>query len=321
MNKRYIQTTSLLLGSLLLFSGCSGDNSSFTAPEVSGTNDVQTQTADHDSFSIATEKRAVEGVNYEGNTSEITIYVADRNNNPVPDNTAVRFEASWGQVEPQCLTETGSCTVIWTEAGKTSEMPTTFEAIILAYTRGEESFVDSNDNDAYDAGETFTDISEPFFDINGNGTRESATEEFIDVNANNVFDTADGVFTGTPCIGDNTVCNRVNTFIWDTATVVLSASEANVSILSGSLPTTPSTTATLVISVTDTNGKVMADGTTVSLSADGTVDPTSLNLAAGQTQFVIRYTTGATSPATEILTIEVTAPSGLVTTTTFTTTI
>lgn len=329
MNFRFLTTIPLIAGSAIFITGC-GDNSSFETPNsLDGTNqiaaadDIKTQAPDRDSFSIASKARAVEALEYEGNTSDVSIYVADRNNNPVPDNTPIRFETSWGQVDAQCLTTDGKCTVTWTEAGSNELLPASFEAIILAYTNGEESFTDLNDNDLYDSGEPFTDISEPFFDINGDTIRNANTEEFIDANNNNIFDNADGLFTGTPCVGDNTVCNRVSTLIWDTTGIQLSSHKAtNITIASGTLPTTVDTTATLTISITDINYSSMADGTTVAItSTGGSVDPASINLAAGQTLINITYTTGSTS-GNETLTIEVTsAPSGFVTIKSFSTTI
>lgn len=323
MNNRFLTTAIFIASSTLFLAGCGGD-SAFEDPSVTGSlnSGIVTQTPDLDSFALATEKIAVEAREHEGNTSIITIYVADRNNNPVPNNTAVRFETNWGQVEPQCLTTDGGCTVTWTEAGQNQFLPATSDAVILAYTTGEESFTDLNDNDLYDFGEPFTDISEPFLDVNNNSTRDAATEEFIDADNDNSFDIIDGIFTGTPCIGDITVCNRVSTLIWDITRITLSSSSADISISVGSLPTTVDTTATVTILVEDIYGSIMADGTTVAISAtDGTVAPASISLAAGQTQFNITYTTGAAA-GTETLTIDVTSsPSGLVTTRSFSTTI
>lgn len=321
MNNRCIKTLTILTSSAIGIAGCSGENSNpFESPSsVDGTNqiapvgDVITQVPDLDSFSVATEKVAVEGIEYEGNTSEISIYVADRNNNPVPDNTAVHFETSWGQVIPQCLTESGACSVTWTEAGQNSFLPANSKAIILAYTTGEESFTDLNDNDLYDAGEPFHDISEPYLDINLNGSRDTDSEEFIDADKDNTFDPADGLFTGTPCIGDSTVCNRVPGLIWDITTVTLSSAAAAIT-KTGDLPTVADSTTTMLISVKDIYDNIMADGTTVALSASGgTVEPTSVALAAGQTVFSVIYTASGT-PGSDSLTVEVTSsPSGIVT--------
>lgn len=319
MNNRFLNVFTLLASSSLLIVGC-GDTSSFETPGALGSN-VITQIPDQDSFTLSTEKIAIEALEHNGNTSTITVHVADRHNNPPPDNTVINFLTNAGDIEPQCLTTGNACTVIWTE-----HLPTptpSYKAIILAYTNGEESFTDLNDNDLYDQAEPFTDISEPFFDLNNNTLRDAATEEFVDADNDNIFDIADGLFTGTPCVGDTTVCNRVSTKVWTTTTVTLSSSAANISIISGVLPTTTDTTASLTMAVTDINGNIMADGTTVTLSsADGTATPASIPLAAGQTQFNLTYKTGATAATTETLTIEVTSsPSGLKTTNSFTTTI
>jgi len=313
---------SLLLSSTIIVNGCSND-SPFTDPNALGTNeiapagDVITQIADQNSFSISREKTAVEGLNYEGNTSEVTVRAADRHNNPVPDNTAIKFLTNGGRIEPQCLTTDGECTVTWTEQLPT---PANFKAIILAYTTGEESFTDLNDNDNFDAGETFTDISEPFFDLNEDGLRDANTEEFVDANNDNVFDTADGLFTGAPCIGDNTVCNRVTTLIWNTTDILLSGSFATIS-MTGALPTTIDSSSTVTISVVDTqNGNPMADGTTVEISSnEGAVDPSTWTFAPRKTEFDVVYTTGGTAGISETLKIIVTSPSGDTTTKLFVT--
>ena len=325
MNNHKFTIITLAASSTLFFAGCSDDNSSFESSnslddtnQLAPASDVKTEAPDLDSFSLATEKIAIEGLEYEGNTSEISIYVADRNNNPVPNNTAILFETSWGQVDPQCLTTDGVCTVMWTEAGQNQFLPANFKAIVLAYTRGEESFTDLNDNDLYDAGEPFNDISEPYLDLNLNGSRDASTEEFIDSDGDNTFDPADGLFTGTPCIGDSTVCNRVAGYIWDITTVTLSSAAASIT-KTGALPVAPETTASIIVDITDQYGNPMADGSSVSLiSSGGKVEPTSVDLAAGQKLFSIIYTSSAT-PGSDSLTIEVTSePSGTVTQNLFT---
>ena len=311
MNSHFLTIIPLLASSTLFVSACS-DDSPFVDPGTTGagaaSNEVQTQVPDQNSLSLAFEKLAVEAINREGEIITATVYVADRNNNPVPDNTAVRFETNGGDIEPQCLTTSGTCSVIWTEHDPT---PASFEAIVIAYTNGEESFTDLNDNALFDAGEPFTDISEPFFDLNEDSLRDPNSEVFIDGDNDNDFDTADGLFTGTPCIGDITVCNRVSTLIWTSDSITLSGSFGNASIISGALPTTIDTSAILVIEVLDNNGKPMADGTTVSInSSEGTVEPATYNFAPLGTQFILQYKTGSTVGASEVLNIDVKSPSG-----------
>jgi len=48
---------------------------------------------------------------------------------------------------------------------------------VLAYTEGEEPFIDANGNNKYDVGETFFDMGQPFLDANENGTWDAAPAE------------------------------------------------------------------------------------------------------------------------------------------------
>ena len=310
MNNHLIALFSLITSSSLFIVGC-GDTSTFETPAntVTLTNEIQTEIPDQNSLTLAFEKLAVEAINLVGVTNNVTAYVADRHNNPVPDDTAIKFLTNGGKIQPQCLTVGGECTVIWNDQDPT---PASLKAIVIAYTTGEESFTDLNDNDLYDAGEPFTDISEPFFDLNEDMVRDDTAEEFIDADSDNVFDKPDGLFTGTPCTGDNTVCDRVSTQIWRSNSIQLSGS-FGVASLSGSLPTLTNTTSFYTVTVVDLNGNPLADGTSVTLSSDdGTVTPSSFNLAPLATDFTIQYKSGNTTGKIETLTIDVTSPSGAI---------
>lgn len=134
---------------------------------------ISTGIADADSFSISIEKFNPEAWDYDGVTDKVTVHLADRFNNPVPDGTAVSFHTEGGSIEPQCQTKDGTCSVIWTSQ---NPRPADGRVTILAYAIGEESFVDTNGNgwfdpqdtngdgqiDDTDKTDTFTDIGEPF---------------------------------------------------------------------------------------------------------------------------------------------------------------
>lgn len=62
---------------------------------------------------------------------------------------------------------------------------------LIAFTRGEEAFIDANNNGRYDEGEPFEDLTEPFVDKNDNGTWDP-NEPFIDLNGNKVWDGKNG---------------------------------------------------------------------------------------------------------------------------------
>lgn len=62
---------------------------------------------------------------------------------------------------------------------------------IVAWTEGEERFVDDNGNGTFDTGELFTDLTEPFVDADDDGTR-GPQEEFVDTNGNGQWDGKNG---------------------------------------------------------------------------------------------------------------------------------
>lgn len=77
---------------------------------------------------------------------------------------------------------------------------------VIAWVRGEEGFVDLNQNGQYDVGEPFVDEGEPFVDANDNGKWDPG-EWFLDVNG-------DGKYTGSNGKWD------VDTIIWSQTRIV-----------------------------------------------------------------------------------------------------
>jgi Bacterial Ig-like domain (group 1) len=71
---------------------------------------------------------------------------------------------------------------------------------LLAITRGSESFVDTNGNKEWDSGEIFTDIPEPFLDMNDDGIYQAATEPYFDCNENGSYDLGNGSYDMNTCI-------------------------------------------------------------------------------------------------------------------------
>lgn len=130
--------------------------------------------------SLALGKFAIRGFNFDGETTTVTISLADRQGNPVPDGTAVNFVTQGGvMIPPFCTTGTVSgnsqCQVnIRTQ----NPRPTSGRIKILAYASGEEDFTDNNFNNVYDAGDTFNDLGNAFRDDNEDGTYSSATDGF-----------------------------------------------------------------------------------------------------------------------------------------------
>lgn len=143
--------------------------SSLTLAVTSG---VPTQRA----ASLAASTLAIEGLNIDGTTTAVTFRIADRQGNPVPAGTAVSFVASHGLVTGSCTLDASSaCTVTYTSQGT---RPANGRAVVLAYLDGEESFIDTNGNNAYDSGETFTDIGTAYRDDNENGAFDAGEQSY-----------------------------------------------------------------------------------------------------------------------------------------------
>jgi len=160
-------------------------------------------------FSLSFQSFNIEGWNYDGVTSTITIIASDRLGNPVPDGTVITFITEGSQITPaSCSTTGGSCTVTFKSSEyKPIDETTTTQPLgavaaltcdgspieitygdgstsgplyvqrgrvtMLAYALGEKSFVDSNGNNKYDSGETFYDLGDLYIDFNENGTWDS----------------------------------------------------------------------------------------------------------------------------------------------------
>lgn len=246
---------------------------------------VSTGIPEQNSFSLSTSIFNVEGMNYDGCNapvgSSVTVRLSDHFHNPVPDGTAVSFTAEGASIDASCLTIGGACTVRFCAA---SPRPTDGRITVLAYALGEESFIDTNGNNLFESGESFTDLGEPFRDdraisnanangvddgwSSGNATR-TAGEAYIDSNGNSSWTaTGDGQYNGVLQSPPNVNTSLANTIHVRGALVqVLSGSTANITALSAT-PFTLSqctdgtaftnTIRTLSIAIRDDNSTVFA---------------------------------------------------------------
>lgn len=118
-----------------------------------------------------------------GGSVTITAYAADRLGNPVPQGTTIVFVTEGGLISSgtgasSCVVSnnSGSCSVTLfgqeyrpLGADSTGGDPRPGRVTVLAYTDGEESFTDVNNNNRYDAGEPFEDIGQLYIDKGENG--------------------------------------------------------------------------------------------------------------------------------------------------------
>ncbi|MES2884871.1 MAG: hypothetical protein V4709_08705 [Pseudomonadota bacterium] len=233
---------------------------------------VSTGLPDADSVSMSVEKFSIDG-RCDGEADTITLRLADRYNNPVPDGTAVAFTTEGGKINSGCNTsdpladpgtEAGVCSVLLVVQ---NPRPTNGRVSILASASGEESFVDNNSNGFFDPAETFTDILEPFQDDNENGVRDTG-ERFRDRNGNDQFDAAaNGAFDGYVCDSPGVNCRSTVTPLGANAVIVFYNGQARIGNLTGNQATyTPSATARISLRVADTNGNSLPTGTTFTLN-------------------------------------------------------
>jgi hypothetical protein len=132
----------------------------------------------------------------------VSVLMSDRFSNPVQPGTAVSLQSLGGAVSPASLSNAnGIATGALIAEAPTNPLdlngvPTRGIVTVLATTRGETGFIDSNGNGVFDPGETVIAVPEPFLDLNGDSIREG-NEPFIDLNGNQVFDhdQSGGVFS------------------------------------------------------------------------------------------------------------------------------
>lgn len=163
---------------------------------------VTTGLPDQNSISLSASELSVAGAReFDGVTSTLTVRMADKFNNPVPDGTAAVFRTEYGSIEGSCVTSGGACSVVWTS--QAPRFPTFnpdlvrttrdsnyscpshamsagpcpddlgfirgLRSTVLVTALGEETFTDVNGNGVYDEGEPFENLTEAFLDHNEDG--------------------------------------------------------------------------------------------------------------------------------------------------------
>ena len=118
--------------------------------------------------SLVPAKHAIRGFNFDGSTTTLTMSLADRQGNPVPDGTAVNFVTEAGvMIPPTCVTGAvpgdSQCTVTIRTQNPRNPARKGYVSI-LAYAAGEEDFTDANFNNVYDCGEAWVDLGTAYRD-------------------------------------------------------------------------------------------------------------------------------------------------------------
>nr|MDQ2694201.1 Ig-like domain-containing protein [Pseudomonadota bacterium] len=259
---------------------------------------------DQDSFSIAADPLNPEGLDFDGSESIITVHLADQFNNPVPDGTAVTLTTEGGAIVGSCLTgflpsgqrptetddfqlDEGECAVIWNSA---NPRPIDGRVTVLATAIGNESFTDDNGNALFDSGEfdpqpfpRGDDLpGEALRDDNEDGDRDPG-EPFLDFNSSLTYDPdGNGIYNGVLCPEGATDCTRQELNVRGSLVLVMSGSNAMITILSPTTIDLRDGPQTLLFTVSDVNGNPMPADTMINIDSNGTI--------RGPSEFIIPST-------------------------------
>lgn len=277
--------------------------------------------------SVAVGQFAIEGFNVDGISTPVTVSLADRQGNPVPDGTQINLTSESGLlVPPTCFTANGtsSCTVSFRSQGT---RPTDGRVSILAYLPGEEDFIDANANNVYDTGEAFTDLGDAYRDDNEDDAYV-AVDDFTVPRASPAR-ICQNVISGFVPGGDHGRADRCDG-VWGTAdirgqiVVVLATSAARIVGVNSSAIDKIRLLAP-VAKINDLNGNIMPVGSSIAVASTSsgcavtTTAATVPNAAFGKDAVVagnagtIVALTATGCVAGNRVTVTVTSPRGLVT--------
>lgn len=223
--------------------------------------------------SIALGQFAIEGFNVDGVTTTVTVSLADRQGNPVPDGTQINLTSESGLlVPPTCVTAggTSSCVVNFRSQGT---RPSDGRVSILAYLPGEEDFVDANANNVYDAGEVFTDLGDAYRDDNEDGAYV-AVDDFTVPRASPAVTCQNVISSATALGGDHGRADRCDG-VWGTAdirgqaVVVFSTSSARIVGVNSSAVDRIQL-ANPLVKINDLNGNIMPVGSSIAVASTST---------------------------------------------------
>ncbi|RBA36256.1 MULTISPECIES: hypothetical protein [Acinetobacter] len=125
----------------------------------------------------------------DGDTATIIARMVDRTRNAVPDGTVISFVSEGGNVEPNCSTVKGMCSVTLTTQ---NPRPLDNRVTVLAYVEGDKSYTDLNGDNVYTIGvdKLESNIGDFFRDDNEDNTYNSNVGEFLYKRSAGILDCA-----------------------------------------------------------------------------------------------------------------------------------
>ena len=212
-------------------------------------------------MSLSVEKFNIEGWAVDGNSTALTVRIADRQGNSVQDGTVVNFTAEGGQVASSCATTTNngisSCSVQFISQ---NPRPVGGRVSVVAYLEGTKDYTDNNGNNIYDAGvDTLQNLGDVFRDDNEDGVFNAG--EFVISRGGN----ASCAGTAAPFPSRANTCDNVLATTVRQQTVILFSSSSpmltNVTLNSGVI--------SAIVRSTDNALLPMPAGTTITAEASG----------------------------------------------------
>jgi len=168
---------------------------------------ISTGLPTQDRFSLSVGTHNIEGWDYDGVQSSLTVHAFDRVGNPVPNGTTVNFVTEGAGVSPSpgvCSVLDATCTVQFVSGERRpqgesvgaclnaagNQVPSTDagavantcvysgRVTVLAYANGEESFDDTNGDNLYQTTETHRRLGDAYVDSNEDGSWASTEQYF-----------------------------------------------------------------------------------------------------------------------------------------------
>ncbi len=132
-------------------------------------------------FSFSQKTLNIEGFNIDGTPNTYTIIASDRMGNPVPAGTTINFVTEGGQIvgSKQIVIDTNGNATATTSFLSSTPRPKDGRITVVAYALGEESFIDANGNNVYDAGDDFQDLGDVFVSSPYFSTFDAANDQRI----------------------------------------------------------------------------------------------------------------------------------------------